>query len=193
MFYATYIFGEIPSNLILKKVTPAVWLPCLAFLWGIIAMSTGFIKTFGHFIVVRALLGYVVIRRGVGDFGFLLTVCRICEGGLLPGMVCIKKAEWRCRQVWRMNGTNLYHRFCIYRVYTPEPSSRYELGFSILLLHFPAPFQVSSREGSTNSMDVGVWAVGDGFLSSSVSLYVSKRKSWDSSPETDGVIRRLPW
>ncbi|KAI3319484.1 MFS general substrate transporter [Xylariaceae sp. AK1471] len=68
VFYATYIFGEIPSNLILKKVTPSVWLPCLAFFWGIVAMSTGFIKSFAHFVVVRALLG-------------------ICEGGLLPGMI----------------------------------------------------------------------------------------------------------
>ncbi|KAI1809572.1 major facilitator superfamily domain-containing protein [Poronia punctata] len=68
VFYATYIFGEIPSNLILKKVTPSIWLPCLAFVWGIVAMSTGFIKNFGHFVTVRALLG-------------------LCEGGLLPGMI----------------------------------------------------------------------------------------------------------
>ncbi|KAI8626530.1 major facilitator superfamily domain-containing protein [Xylariaceae sp. FL1651] len=68
VYYATYIFGEIPSNLILKKVTPSIWLPFLAFFWGIIAMSTGFIKNFSHFVAVRALLG-------------------LCEGGLLPGMI----------------------------------------------------------------------------------------------------------
>ncbi|KAI1186641.1 major facilitator superfamily domain-containing protein [Nemania serpens] len=68
VFYATYIFGEVPSNLILKKVTPSVWLPCLAFFWGIVAMSTGFIKSFPHFVAVRAILG-------------------LCEGGLLPGMI----------------------------------------------------------------------------------------------------------
>ncbi|KAI1267013.1 MFS general substrate transporter [Xylariaceae sp. FL1019] len=68
VFYATYIFSEIPSNLILKKVTPSVWLPCLAFFWGIVAMSTGFIHSFSHFVAIRALLG-------------------ICEGGLLPGII----------------------------------------------------------------------------------------------------------
>lgn len=57
VYYATYIFGEIPSNLILKKVTPSIWLPCLAFFWGIVAMSTGFIKSFAHFVIIRALLG----------------------------------------------------------------------------------------------------------------------------------------
>ncbi|KAJ3567259.1 hypothetical protein NPX13_g6832 [Xylaria arbuscula] len=76
VFYATYIFGEIPSNLILKKVTPSVWLPCLAFFWGIIAMSTGFIKTYAHFITVRALLG-------------------LCEGGLLPGMILYLSGTYR--------------------------------------------------------------------------------------------------
>ncbi|KAI1431476.1 major facilitator superfamily domain-containing protein [Xylaria sp. CBS 124048] len=68
VYYATYIFGEIPSNLILKKVTPSVWLPCLTFFWGIVAMSTGFVKNFSQFVAVRALLG-------------------LCEGGLLPGMI----------------------------------------------------------------------------------------------------------
>ncbi|KAI1332371.1 MFS general substrate transporter [Xylariaceae sp. FL0255] len=68
VYYATYIFSEIPSNLILKKVKPGVWLPCLAFFWGITAMSTGFVKNFAQFTVVRAILG-------------------LCEGGLLPGMI----------------------------------------------------------------------------------------------------------
>ncbi|TGJ82524.1 hypothetical protein E0Z10_g6238 [Xylaria hypoxylon] len=76
VFYATYIFGEIPSNLILKKVTPSIWLPCLAFVWGIVAMSTGFIKTYSHFVAVRAILG-------------------LCEGGLLPGMILYLSSIYR--------------------------------------------------------------------------------------------------
>ncbi|KAI0855757.1 major facilitator superfamily domain-containing protein [Xylaria cubensis] len=76
VYYATYIFGEIPSNLILKKVTPSIWLPCLAFVWGVVAMSTGFIKTFNHFVAIRALLG-------------------LCEGGLLPGMILYLSSVYR--------------------------------------------------------------------------------------------------
>jgi MFS family permease len=67
-FYATYISSEIPSNLLLKKVTPKIWLPTLTFFWGVIAMCLGFVQNFGSFVAVRALLGFV-------------------EGGLLPGMV----------------------------------------------------------------------------------------------------------
>ncbi|KAL2072882.1 hypothetical protein VTL71DRAFT_12225 [Oculimacula yallundae] len=68
VFYATYIASEIPSNLVLKKVSPRVWLPALTMVWGIVTMSLGFVRTYHEFVAVRALLG-------------------ICEGGLLPGMV----------------------------------------------------------------------------------------------------------
>ncbi|KAI0394160.1 major facilitator superfamily domain-containing protein [Xylariaceae sp. FL0594] len=80
VFYATYIFGEIPSNLILKKVTPSIWLPCLAFIWGVVALSTGFIKSYAHFIVVRAILG-------------------LCEGGLLPGMILYLSSIYTRREL----------------------------------------------------------------------------------------------
>ncbi|KAI4864710.1 MFS general substrate transporter [Hypoxylon rubiginosum] len=68
VFYATYILSEIPSNLILKKLTPGIWLPCLTFFWGISAMCLGFVQNFAGFVGVRALLG-------------------LTEGGLLPGIV----------------------------------------------------------------------------------------------------------
>ncbi|KAK4452204.1 major facilitator superfamily domain-containing protein [Podospora aff. communis PSN243] len=68
VFYATYIASELPSNLVLKKLTPKIWLPLLTVVWGIITMCLGFVRNFGSFFAVRALLG-------------------IAEGGLLPGIV----------------------------------------------------------------------------------------------------------
>ncbi|KAI0173148.1 MFS general substrate transporter [Hypoxylon sp. FL1284] len=68
VFYATYILSEIPSNLILRKLTPSIWLPCLTFFWGVVAMCLGFVQNFAGFVGVRALLG-------------------LTEGGLLPGIV----------------------------------------------------------------------------------------------------------
>jgi MFS family permease len=53
---------------VLKKLTPKIWLPLLTVVWGIITMCLGFVRNFGSFFAVRALLG-------------------IAEGGLLPGMV----------------------------------------------------------------------------------------------------------
>ncbi|KAF5671616.1 major facilitator superfamily transporter [Fusarium denticulatum] len=68
VFYATYVFSELPSNLVLKKVSPRIWLPTLTVVWGIITMCLGFVSNFASFAAVRALLG-------------------VAEGGLLPGMV----------------------------------------------------------------------------------------------------------
>jgi len=60
--------SEIPSNLVLKKVSPRVWLPALTIAWGIVTMCLGFVKNYTGFMVVRAVLG-------------------LTEGGLLPGIV----------------------------------------------------------------------------------------------------------
>ncbi|USP80166.1 hypothetical protein yc1106_07440 [Curvularia clavata] len=68
VFYATYIASELPSNLVLKKVSPRIWLPMLTAVWGILTMCLGFVSSFASFATVRALLG-------------------VAEGGLLPGMV----------------------------------------------------------------------------------------------------------
>jgi len=69
VFYATYIASEVPSNIILKRVTPKIWLPALTFAWGLMCMSLGFVQNYAGFVAVRALLG-------------------LCEGGLFPGCVC---------------------------------------------------------------------------------------------------------
>ncbi|KAL0933722.1 major facilitator superfamily transporter [Colletotrichum truncatum] len=68
VFYATYIASELPSNLVLKKVSPRIWLPFLTIAWGIVTMCLGFVRNYGSFVAVRAILG-------------------MTEGGLLPGMV----------------------------------------------------------------------------------------------------------
>ncbi|CAI7609624.1 unnamed protein product [Penicillium glandicola] len=76
VFYLTYICSELPSNLVLKKASPKIWLPFLTAIWGIITMCLGFVQNFGGFVAVRALLG-------------------IAEGGLLPGMVLYLSSFYR--------------------------------------------------------------------------------------------------
>ncbi|KAL4993712.1 major facilitator superfamily domain-containing protein [Aspergillus recurvatus] len=76
IFYLFYILSEVPSNLIIKKASPKIWLPALTAVWGIITMCLGFVRNFGSFAAVRALLG-------------------IAEGGLLPGMVLYLSSFYR--------------------------------------------------------------------------------------------------
>lgn len=68
--------SEIPSNLVLKRVTPSIWLPVLAFAWGVTAMCLGFVQNFAGFVAVRAILGAT-------------------EGGLLPGMILYLSGIYR--------------------------------------------------------------------------------------------------
>ncbi|KAJ9160948.1 High-affinity nicotinic acid transporter [Coniochaeta hoffmannii] len=67
-FYPLYIAAEIPRNLVLRKITPRIWLTFMTFLWGLVCMCLGFVHNFDQFIALRALLG-------------------LAEGGLFPGMV----------------------------------------------------------------------------------------------------------
>ncbi|KAK4238916.1 putative MFS transporter [Achaetomium macrosporum] len=68
VFYPLYIAAEIPSNLVLKRVTPRRWIALMTLLWGVICLCLGLVRNFGQFISLRALLG-------------------LAEGGLFPGMV----------------------------------------------------------------------------------------------------------
>ncbi|KAL2413055.1 hypothetical protein ABEF94_000108, partial [Exophiala dermatitidis] len=70
IFFVFYVVSELPSNLVLKRMTPKFWLPFLVFATGIIVMCIGFVKTYGQFVAVRALLGTF-------------------EGGLYPGSLLL--------------------------------------------------------------------------------------------------------
>ncbi|KAI9036561.1 putative MFS transporter [Aspergillus affinis] len=76
VYYLTYVCSELPSNLLIKKASPKLWLPFLTMVWGIITMCLGFVRNFGDFVAVRALLG-------------------AAEGGLLPGMVLYLSSFYR--------------------------------------------------------------------------------------------------
>ena len=67
ILFVTYILSEIPSNLVLKKLTPSRWIAFITLAWGIIATLTGVVQSYGGLIACRLLLGAV-------------------EGGLFPGM-----------------------------------------------------------------------------------------------------------
>jgi MFS family permease len=77
IFFAFYIAAELPSNLVLKKFSPRIWLAFLTCAWGIIGMCLGFIRNYGGLLTVRAFLG-------------------LAEGGLLPGMMASRDRVEAC-------------------------------------------------------------------------------------------------
>ncbi|KAI1434887.1 MFS general substrate transporter [Xylaria sp. CBS 124048] len=76
VYFIPYILFEIPSNMIIKRVRPSLYLSCLMFSWGIVNMSMGFVKTYGQLVALRVLLGTF-------------------EAGLLPGIIYLTSMYYK--------------------------------------------------------------------------------------------------
>ena len=57
ILFVPYILLEVPSNIILKKVAPSMWLSGLMFFWGVTTMCQGFVKSYGGLLACRVFLG----------------------------------------------------------------------------------------------------------------------------------------
>ena len=66
VFFAPYIVFEIPSNIIMKKISPQIWLSACITGFGIIMLCQGFVKNYSGLIATRFFLG-------------------LCEAGIFPG------------------------------------------------------------------------------------------------------------
>lgn len=53
-----YIAGQIPSNMILSRTRPSVYLSCCVFVWGAVSLCSGFVKNFHQLLAVRIILGF---------------------------------------------------------------------------------------------------------------------------------------
>jgi MFS family permease len=67
VLFATYILSELPSNLVIKRLTPSRWLSFITTGWGIVATLTGIVRSYPALIACRVILGAL-------------------EGGMFPGL-----------------------------------------------------------------------------------------------------------
>ncbi|KAG9235966.1 major facilitator superfamily domain-containing protein [Amylocarpus encephaloides] len=67
IFFPFYVAAEVPSNMMMKRTRPSLWLTIIMIAWAVCTIGMGFVKDFKDFVIVRALLG-------------------VCEGGLFPGV-----------------------------------------------------------------------------------------------------------
>ncbi|KAK4210588.1 major facilitator superfamily domain-containing protein [Rhypophila decipiens] len=66
-FFFTYAAFEVPSNLLLKKLTPSRWLPTIMVAWGVVMTLMGIVQSFSGLLTARIFLG-------------------VTEAGLFPGV-----------------------------------------------------------------------------------------------------------
>ncbi|KAI4212609.1 MAG: hypothetical protein LQ351_004681 [Letrouitia transgressa] len=79
IYFVGYVIFEVPSNVVLKRTSPKLWLPTLTLAWGIVATLMGVTQNFGGFLAVRFFLG-------------------ITEGGLFPGVVFFLSMWYKRRE-----------------------------------------------------------------------------------------------
>ena len=76
-FFFTYSAFEVPSNMLLKKLRPSIWLPSIMVSWGVVMTLMGIVQNFNGLLIARIFLG-------------------VAEAGLFPGVVYYN-TMWYCR------------------------------------------------------------------------------------------------
>ena len=83
IFFFGYFIFEIPSNLLLHRIGPRVWIARILISWGIVTVLSGFAQTAHHLYVGRFLLGFA-------------------EAGYFPGIVLYLTYWFRQRELAQM-------------------------------------------------------------------------------------------
>lgn len=78
VFFFSYSLFEVPSNMVLKKLRPALWLPIIMVAWGTVMTFMGFVTSYHGLLAARFFLG-------------------VTEAGLFPG-VAYYLTQWYRRQ-----------------------------------------------------------------------------------------------
>lgn len=68
VFFVPYIVFEIPSNVLMKRFTPHVWLSLCILGFGIVMLSQGFVQNFRGLLVTRFFLGFFEAGIFPGSF-----------------------------------------------------------------------------------------------------------------------------
>ncbi|UZP38440.1 hypothetical protein NXS19_006256 [Fusarium pseudograminearum] len=85
VFFIPYIIFEVPSNIIIKKISPSLWLASITVLWGISTIGMGLVRNVEGLIACRVLLGFF-------------------EAGIVPGCIYLIGMYYKRYEVqWRMS------------------------------------------------------------------------------------------
>lgn len=68
IFFVPYIIFEIPSNILLKKLKPHVWLSGCMFLFGLVTICQGLVQSYGGLLATRFFLGLAETGMFPGSF-----------------------------------------------------------------------------------------------------------------------------
>ena len=85
IFFIPYILLEVPSNLLLKRLRPSLWLSGLMVAWGLITICQGLTRSYTGLVICRVLLG-------------------VFESGFFPGCIYLISMYYRRSELqYRVN------------------------------------------------------------------------------------------
>ncbi|KAL8376795.1 hypothetical protein RB595_007761 [Gaeumannomyces hyphopodioides] len=79
VFFVGYVVFEVPSNMVLSRARPSVFLPAIMFLWGVLTTAMGFVPTYGALVGLRAAIGAL-------------------EAGFAPGILLLFNSWYRTEE-----------------------------------------------------------------------------------------------
>ncbi|KAI0382725.1 putative allantoate permease [Hypomontagnella monticulosa] len=71
IFFVPYIVFEIPSNILMRRFTPHVWLSLCIFGFGIVELAQGFVHSYSGLLAARFFLGF--FESGISPGSYYLT------------------------------------------------------------------------------------------------------------------------
>ncbi|KAF3019327.1 hypothetical protein E8E14_009814 [Neopestalotiopsis sp. 37M] len=85
VFFIGYVLWEVPSNMILARTKPSIFLPAIMFLWGCATIGMAFINTYEALVGLRVLVG-------------------LLESGFAPGMLLLLSSWYKPEEQARRFG-----------------------------------------------------------------------------------------
>jgi len=76
VFFITYVLFEVPSNLVLSKTRPSIFLPTIMTLWGVVTCCMSLVKTYHQLVALRTIVGML-------------------EAGFAPGVLLILSSWYK--------------------------------------------------------------------------------------------------
>jgi MFS family permease len=57
VFFVSYVFFEAPSNMVLVRWKPSLYLPTIMIIWGALVCCMAAVKDYSHLVVLRFFVG----------------------------------------------------------------------------------------------------------------------------------------